>query len=115
MVAPITKWAHRVTHTERIPDLTAQALRIATTGRPGPVYLERPIDVLFARVDESRVSTPGQIAPESRPAPSADPIERAVTWLAAGETVAMVGGPRPLASQTAAQKIQIPYCDDLEQ
>jgi acetolactate synthase-1/2/3 large subunit len=35
LFTPITKWAHQVTHTERIPDLVAQALRVATTGRPG--------------------------------------------------------------------------------
>ena len=55
---PITKWAHRITHTHRIPDLVAQALRTATTGRPGPVFLELPIDVLFARVDEEQVIFP---------------------------------------------------------
>ena len=34
MATPVTKWAHRVTHTERIPDLVAQALRVATTAGP---------------------------------------------------------------------------------
>ena len=34
MMRPITKWAHRITHSHRIPDLVAQALRIATTDRP---------------------------------------------------------------------------------
>jgi acetolactate synthase-1/2/3 large subunit len=63
LLSPVTKWAHRVTHTERIPDLVAQALRTATTGRPGPVYLEIPIDVLFARVDEEQVFVPAHIAP----------------------------------------------------
>jgi len=61
MVTPITKWAHRVTHTERIPDLVAQALRVAVSGRPGPVFLELPIDVLFSRVEESRVAFPEKI------------------------------------------------------
>ena len=35
LMAPITKWSTRVTHPYRIPDLVAQALRVATTGRPG--------------------------------------------------------------------------------
>ena len=93
MVTPITKWAHRVTHTERIPDLTAQALRIATSGRPGPVFLELPIDVLFSRVDESRVTFPSKILPDSAPAPSPEAVERAVELLHAAERPAiMVGG-----------------------
>ena len=41
MVKPVTKWAHRVTHTERIPDLVAQALRIAESklARAIPLYV----------------------------------------------------------------------------
>ena len=90
---PITKWAHRVTHTERIPDLVAQALRVATTGRPGPVYLEIPIDVLFARVDEDAVSMPAQVKPQAAPAPSPEAVEQLVEWLAAAERPAiLVGG-----------------------
>jgi acetolactate synthase-1/2/3 large subunit len=93
MVAPITKWAHRVTHTERIPDLTAQALRIATSGRPGPVFLELPIDVLFARVDETRVALPEKIRPDAAPAPAPAALERAIEWLQAAERPAiLVGG-----------------------
>ena len=67
MVAPITKWAHRITHTERIPDLVSQAIRTACSGRPGPVFLEVPIDVLFARVDETRALAPGKKDVRSRP------------------------------------------------
>ena len=93
VVAPITKWSHRVTHTERIPDLTAQALRIATSGRPGPVFLELPIDVLFSRVDESRVVFPSKIQPDSAPAPSPKAVERAVELLHGAERPAiLIGG-----------------------
>ncbi len=92
MVTPITKWAHRVTHTERIPDLTAQALRIARSGRPGPVFLELPIDVLFARVDEARATTPGRFAPDAAAAPSPEAAERAVALLHAAERPALFAG-----------------------
>ena len=68
---PITKWAHRVTHTHRIPDLVAQALRVATTGRPGPVFLEIPADVLFKRIDESEAIFPQRIKPGASPTPAA--------------------------------------------
>jgi acetolactate synthase-1/2/3 large subunit len=36
MMATVTKWAHRIPKIERVPDMVAQALRIATSGRPDP-------------------------------------------------------------------------------
>jgi acetolactate synthase-1/2/3 large subunit len=47
---PICKYAQGVNHPERIsPDLR-EALRIALTGRPGPVHLTIPMDVLRAQI-----------------------------------------------------------------
>jgi acetolactate synthase-1/2/3 large subunit len=92
LFTPITKWAHRITHTERIPDLVAQALRIATTGRPGPVYLDIPIDVLFARVDEDRVRFPESFRPDAAPAPAPRAIEQAVDLLASAERPIILAG-----------------------
>jgi acetolactate synthase-1/2/3 large subunit len=92
LLSPITKWAHRVTHTDRIPDLVAQALRVATTGRPGPVYLEIPIDVLFARVDEERVFFPERIQPNTAPAPPGEAVETAIEWLHSAERPVILAG-----------------------
>jgi acetolactate synthase-1/2/3 large subunit len=92
MVAPVTKWAHRVTHTERIPDLAAQAIRIATSGRPGPVFLELPIDVLFKPVDEGSVEIPDKIVCDAAPAPAPEAVRRAVEWLHAAERPAILAG-----------------------
>src|SRR3954449_4132278 len=39
---PITKWAERVVDARRIPEIVATAVRQATGGRPGPVYLDMP-------------------------------------------------------------------------
>jgi thiamine pyrophosphate-dependent acetolactate synthase large subunit-like protein len=60
MITPAAKWAHRVTNPERIPVLAAQAVRVATTGRPGAVVLELPVDVLHMPVDprDLRSSSP---------------------------------------------------------
>ena len=92
MVTPITKWAHRVTHTERIADLTAQALRTARSGRPGPVFLELPIDVLFARVDEERATKPGRFLPDAAAAPTGEAVLRAIALLHAAERPAILAG-----------------------
>jgi acetolactate synthase-1/2/3 large subunit len=93
LLSTVTKWAHRVPHIERVPDQVAQALRIATTGRPGPVYLEIPIDVAFAQVDEERARFPKSIQPEAAPAPTAEAVETAMEWLqGAARPVILAGG-----------------------
>ena len=42
----ITKWSGVVDATERIPEYLARAFAVASSGRPGPVYLDMPEDVL---------------------------------------------------------------------
>ncbi|MFQ6113473.1 MAG: thiamine pyrophosphate-binding protein, partial [bacterium] len=44
---PITKWAKVVTDPKRIGEYTATAIRVALSDKPGPVYLELPIDILM--------------------------------------------------------------------
>jgi acetolactate synthase-1/2/3 large subunit len=92
LLRPVTKWAHRITHTHRIPDLVAQAVRVATTGRPGPVFLEIPADVLFKRVDETSVVFPQRVRPAAAPAPAPGAIAQALDWLRAAARPAIVAG-----------------------
>ncbi len=54
----ITKWARICHKTDRIPEYIATAYRHALSGRPGPVYLELPQDILRAKVSKSRVKFP---------------------------------------------------------
>ncbi len=43
---PVTKWSAGVRDWRRLPELIRRAYREATAGRPGPVYLEIPEDVM---------------------------------------------------------------------
>lgn len=92
LMRPVTKWAHRITSTHRIPDLTAQALRVATSGRPGPVFLEIPVDVLFRSAEENDAFFPARARPAERPAPREEDVRRALEWLAEAERPAIVAG-----------------------
>ncbi len=49
---PITKWGATVTHWQRIPHLVHWAFREAVSGRPGPVFLDIPADVLYLECEE---------------------------------------------------------------
>ena len=51
MYAGVAKWAAQIDRVERIPEYVAHAYRLAMSGRPGPVVLALPEDVLTARAD----------------------------------------------------------------
>src|SRR5262249_10642982 len=53
-------FATTVYHTQRIPEILGMAFRQAYSGRPGPVFVEIPADVLFAPVEESAVVPTGR-------------------------------------------------------
>jgi acetolactate synthase-1/2/3 large subunit len=49
--APLTKWSAVVGDVRRIPELLRTAFRQALGGRPGPVHLDIPQDVLAERCE----------------------------------------------------------------
>ncbi|MFC4556790.1 thiamine pyrophosphate-binding protein [Virgibacillus kekensis] len=61
----IAKWAVEVTDAERMPEIVQRALRIARTGRPGPVIVSLPEDVLPV-TGEMRFG-PATVRPTPRP------------------------------------------------
>jgi len=48
MYGPLTKWVAQIDRIERIPEYVSHAFHCATAGRPGPVLLALPEDMLFA-------------------------------------------------------------------
>jgi len=46
MFAPLAKWAAEIESADRIPEYVLRAFHVATSGRPGPVVLSLPEDVL---------------------------------------------------------------------
>ena len=58
MAAPITKAAWRVTSPEEVPDLLARAFSLATSGRPGPVLIDVPMDVQRADIATPQIFQP---------------------------------------------------------
>src|SRR6266702_7409486 len=55
---PITKWAEQVTDPRRVPEYVTTAVRHALSGRPGPVYLDMPGDILYKQVEEDEIVYP---------------------------------------------------------
>ncbi|HMV71551.1 MAG TPA: thiamine pyrophosphate-binding protein, partial [Pseudomonadales bacterium] len=92
MALPSVKWAHRVTHTERIPELAAQAVRTCLNGRPGPVLLEVPIDVLHIPVAADLVQPPRGLTVRTAPAPAPQDVAAIIAMLRTAERPALLVG-----------------------
>jgi len=92
MARPVTKWAHRITHVERVRDLAEKAIRTATSGRPGPVLLEVPIDVMFGVAEADAGPPLGNFLLEHPPAPAPDAVERTVELMQRAERPVIIPG-----------------------
>jgi len=60
MIKPVTKWCATCYDIKRIPEYLSIAFRQATMGRPGPVFLELPPDILFTQTDAEKVVMPAR-------------------------------------------------------
>ncbi len=78
---PITKFSEQVKRVERIPEYVANAFRAATSGVPGPAYLEIPIDIVNGVADEDNVRYPQRYRTEARAYGDPDYVQRAADIL----------------------------------
>ncbi len=65
MFGPMTKWVAQIDRADRVPEYVAHAFQLATSGRPGPVVLALPEDLLeqTADVADAECHQPVQSAP----------------------------------------------------
>src|SRR5215216_3283652 len=105
MMRPITKWAERVHHPRRIPEFVGMAIRRAMTGRPGPVYLDLPGDILYQEVEEATIEwpEPWDIDKRSRPAASLGEINRTIDLLASAKQPVLISGSGILWSEATVE------------
>ena len=67
LMRPLTKWARQVYQVERIPEYVAAAFREAVSGRPGPVFLEIPVDIMHEKRAPEQVRFPENYYSRARP------------------------------------------------
>jgi acetolactate synthase I/II/III large subunit len=88
MFGQLTKWVAQIEDTSRIPEYISRAFHTATSGRPGPVVLALPEDMLTEYV------TPRDMDPyhkiEAHPGP--EDMERFRAMLAAAKSPVMIIG-----------------------
>lgn len=86
--APITKWAVEVKDAKRMPELVQRAFKIAKSGRPGPVIVSLPEDVL--PIQEEMIFRPAMNIP--KPAPSETEINHVKQLLNQTEHPLIIAG-----------------------
>jgi acetolactate synthase-1/2/3 large subunit len=92
LLRSITKWSVTVPETRRLPDFMAMAFRKATTGVPGPVFLEMPLDVLMAVEETEHLHYPANYRTEAVAGGDPRAIAEAAALLEKAERpVALVG------------------------
>jgi acetolactate synthase-1/2/3 large subunit len=106
---PITKWAEQCTDPRRVPEYVSTAVRQAVSGRPGPVYLDMPGDVLYKQVEEDEVVYPVADPATFRARSSGDPalVDDAVRLLAQAERPLVLTGSGILWSNAEAELQQL--------
>ncbi|HET8998573.1 MAG TPA: thiamine pyrophosphate-binding protein [bacterium] len=100
IMRPVTKWAERVYEARRIPDYIELAFRTALSGKPGPVYLDFPGDVLFQEADDEDVEpTTAPTRDVAKPVATPAAIERLIALLREAKRPIVISGSGILWSQ----------------
>jgi acetolactate synthase-1/2/3 large subunit len=93
LLKPITKGAWSVAETRQIPEVLATAIRTALAGRPGPVFVEIPVDLLMTTIAERLAPIPTGYVHRPHAAADAGSVSRLAALLAGAERpVVMAGG-----------------------
>jgi acetolactate synthase-1/2/3 large subunit len=94
MAAPVTKASWMATDTATVGMDVAKAIRIATSGRPGPVHLSLPSDVLDASVAENAVVWPTDKDFRDPPVALSDAAAKAIlSMIGSAQRPLLVAGP----------------------
>jgi len=95
LLRPITKWARSVHETKRLGEYTAMAFRQMLSGKPGPAFLEMPMDILANFVDTDDTLDPGEPVNyryQGRTAPDPVMLDQAIALLNQAERPVIMAG-----------------------
>ncbi len=93
MFKPVTKLSIQVNKPERIPEILHHALRVAMTGRKGPVFVDIPRDVLNNQTLKTEIGQPPSYRPTHPQPPHPDAIRQVARLLRQAERpLLLVGG-----------------------
>jgi len=106
----ICKWTVEIDDVERIPELLHRAFHVARSGRPGPVLVSLPEDML-SDLTEININTPMKLKPSK---PDGDSIKKALTEVSKAKRPIIIAGGGVVRSKASdllvklAEELQIP-------
>lgn len=112
---PWVKYAARIDKIERIPYFVEQAVRISMYGRPGPVYLDFPGDVIDAQIDEDTIEQPPRVPDPPRTLADPAAVSAAIDTLKSAERPLVIVGKGAAYSRAEQEvlefidKTRLPY------
>ncbi|UCE56379.1 MAG: thiamine pyrophosphate-binding protein [Desulfobacterales bacterium] len=92
MIKSTVKWYGACLDVKRIPEYLFTAFRQAVSGRPGPVFLELPPDILNVTVNEEEIIWPKKGSVVSKPGPDPALIKPAADLINQAEKPFVIGG-----------------------
>ena len=103
----MAKWAVQIDRVDRIPEILARAWKTAVTGRPGPVVIALPEDMLTTPTDIPPLTGPSEIA---EPAPLPAALDKALAMLGkARRPLILTGGCTWTAQGKAARNDDVDF------
>jgi acetolactate synthase-1/2/3 large subunit len=103
---PVCKRVWRVDNVELLHDVMPRALNVAQTGRPGAVFLDIPMDVFSAHIDEPRHKTTSRRSADGRTGAPPETIGEAAALLAGARAPAIFAGNGAVLSE-ASEELRI--------
>ncbi len=104
MFADVTKWSVRVERAEDVPEILSRAFALAVSGRPGPVHIDIPRDIVSAEGVEMPAYRP---TPVDKPAPPEELVRQVRQALAEAERPMICAGRGVLAHHAEAELVAL--------
>jgi acetolactate synthase I/II/III large subunit len=105
---PVTKLSAMLPSVRRGPEIVRSAIRLAMTGRPGPVHISLPADLLTRPVSPQPIHVADKPTPCPRPV-DREAIDRAARTLAASEVPCILAGHGAMLSDASDPLLKLAH------
>jgi acetolactate synthase-1/2/3 large subunit len=98
----VSAFSHTITHPGEVPQVLARAFAVFTGGRPRPVHIEIPLNLMQAAMPPQRKTAPLLLRPGSADTPS---LARATQALTAAKRPLLIAGGGSIAAAESMQAL----------